>query len=65
MFLLNGLVGDFTFAARLRGQAEPRMTAWLNAKGVPDSSPGLAHRLPRVRPPKETVGLGISPRRLR
>ena len=23
MFLLNGLVGDFTFAARLRGQAEP------------------------------------------
>jgi len=26
MFLLNGLVGDFTFAARLRGQAEPLST---------------------------------------
>src|SRR5579863_8211726 len=26
MFLLNGLVGDFTFAARLKGQAEPLAT---------------------------------------
>jgi hypothetical protein len=26
MLLLNGLVGDFTFAARLRGQAEPLST---------------------------------------
>jgi hypothetical protein len=26
MFLLNGLVGDFTFAARLKGQAEPLST---------------------------------------
>lgn len=26
MFLLNGLVGDFTFAARLRGRAEPLST---------------------------------------
>jgi hypothetical protein len=26
MFLLNGLVGDFTFAARLRGQVEPLAT---------------------------------------
>ena len=26
MFLLNGLVGDFTFAARMRGQAEPLST---------------------------------------
>ena len=26
MFLLNGLVGDFTFAARLKGQPEPLST---------------------------------------
>ena len=26
MLLLNGLVGDFTFAARLKGQAEPLST---------------------------------------
>ena len=26
MFLLNGLVGDFTFAARLKGQSEPLST---------------------------------------
>ena len=26
MFLMNGLVGDFTFAARLKGQTEPLST---------------------------------------
>ena len=26
MLLMNGLVGDFTFAARLKGQAEPLST---------------------------------------
>jgi hypothetical protein len=25
-FTLNGLVGDFTFAARINGQAEPLLT---------------------------------------
>jgi hypothetical protein len=56
MLLMNGLVGDFTFAARLRGQAEPLSTLFY----LPPN-PNVAYSAALMAKAEETFVTGRSP----
>ena len=56
MLLLNGLVGDFNFAARLKGQAEPLSTLFY----LP-ANPNVAYSAPLMSKAEETFLTGKSP----
>jgi hypothetical protein len=56
MLLMNGLVGDFTFAARLQGQAEPLSTLFYLPPG-----PNVAYSAALMSKAEETFVTGRSP----
>ena len=56
MFLLNGLVGDFTFAARLKGQAEPLSTLFY----LPPN-PNVVYSAALMSKAEETFTTGKAP----
>jgi hypothetical protein len=56
MLLMNGLVGDFTFAARLKGQAEPLSTLFY----LP-AVPNVAYSAPLMSKAEATFLTGKSP----
>ncbi len=56
MLLLNGLVGDFTFAAKLQGQAEPLSTLFYLPPG-----PNVAYSAALMAKAEETFVTGRSP----
>jgi hypothetical protein len=56
MLLLNGLVGDFTFAARLRGQAEPFSTLFY----LPPN-PNVTYSAALMSKVEETFLTGLAP----
>ena len=56
MLLLNGLVGDFTFAARIKGEAEPLSTLFY----LPPN-PNVAYSAPLMSKAEETFLTGKSP----
>ncbi len=56
MFLLNGLVGDFTFAAKIKGQSEPLSTLFY----LPPV-PNVAYSAPLMARAEETFLTGQAP----
>jgi hypothetical protein len=56
MLMLNGLVGDFTFAAKLKGQAEPLSTLFYLPPG-----PNVAYSAMLMSKAEETFLTGKSP----
>lgn len=56
MFLMNGLVGDFTFAARLKGQAEPLSTLFY----LPPN-PNVVYSAALMSKAEETFTTGKAP----
>jgi hypothetical protein len=56
MLLMNGLVGDFTFAARLQGQAEPLSTLFYLPPG-----PNVAYSAALMSKAEETFVTGRTP----
>ncbi|MFM9069551.1 MAG: hypothetical protein ACKOUR_19785, partial [Planctomycetota bacterium] len=56
MLLMNGLVGDFTFAARLKGQPEPLSTLFH----LPPN-PNVVYSAALMAKAEETFTTGIAP----
>src|SRR5262249_49954596 len=56
MFLMNGLVGDFTFAARLKGKAEPLSTLFY----LPPN-PNVVYSAALMSKAEETFTTGRAP----